>query len=62
MGRGKGGKGGKGGNEVVFVRPDCAFGGVSAVVGEWDVLELDGWGRLAEKIERSSLVSLSKMR
>ncbi len=40
----------EGGNEVVLVRPDCAFGGVGAVVGEWDVLRLDGGGRLAEKI------------
>ena len=40
----------EGGNEVVFIRPDCAFGGVGAVVGGWDVLELDGGRRLAEKI------------
>ena len=40
----------EGGNEVVLVRPDCAFGGVGAVVGGWDVLKLDGGRRLAEKI------------
>ena len=39
----------EGGNEVVFIRPDCAFGGVGAVVGGWDVLKLDGGRRLAEK-------------
>jgi hypothetical protein len=35
---------------MVFIRPDCGLGGVGAVVGGWDVLKLDGGGRLAEKI------------
>jgi hypothetical protein len=54
----------KGGNEVIFIRSDGALGGVlSAVVDGRDVLVIDGGGRTGKnKIERSSLVSLSKMR
>ncbi len=48
---------------MVLIRPDGALGGVGTVVGGWDVLKLDG-GRedWRKKLERSSLVSLSKMR
>ncbi len=35
---------------MVFVRPDCALGGISAVVDGWDVLILDWGERLAKEI------------
>jgi hypothetical protein len=55
--------GGKGGNKMVLIRPDCALGGVGAVVDGWDVLIITEWGEdWRKKTERSSLVSLSKMR
>ncbi len=36
----------------LYVLPDCAFGGVGAVVGGWDVLKSDGGKRLAEKFRK----------
>jgi hypothetical protein len=45
---------------VVFIRPDGALGGISAVVYGRDVLKLDGGEDWREKIEKS--VSLTKMR
>ena len=41
--------GGEGGNKVIFGGSDPSLRGVGAVVGGWDVLKLDGGGRLAEK-------------
>jgi hypothetical protein len=56
------GKGGKGGNKMILSCPDRSLRGVGAVVGGRDALEIYAGRGLMEKLESSSLVSLSRMR